>query len=156
MFRDKIAKSMLRKLVIGATSAAVLTCSSFACAQQRQFRTANEARTLLERAVLLVKADKAAAFAKFLSGADGFKFLDLYAFDGRINVGASDVMGKDARTLLDKEGSRWGERMFTDAREDKTIEIGCMFPRPGSETPVMKVSFVTEVADQICGVGYYP
>jgi hypothetical protein len=78
-----------------------------------------------------------------------------------VQIGASDVMGKDARTLLDKEGSRWGERMFTDAREDKTIEIGCMFPRPGSETPVQRDARYEgelryQVADQICGVGYYP
>jgi hypothetical protein len=30
-----------------------------------------------------------------------------------------------------------------------------MFNRPGTNTPVQKVSFVTKVADQTCGVGYY-
>jgi hypothetical protein len=30
-----------------------------------------------------------------------------------------------------------------------------MWPRPGSDTPVQKITFVTKVTDQICGVGYY-
>ena len=42
---------MLRKLVISATSAAALTFSTVAFAQQPQFGTATEARTLLERAI---------------------------------------------------------------------------------------------------------
>jgi signal transduction histidine kinase len=152
---------MLRKLGIGATCAAALTFSTVAFAQQRQFGTAIEARTLLERAIPLVKADKAAAFAKFLSGADGFKFLDLYVFcfnstDGRINVGTPEEIGKDARTFVDKAGVRFGERMLNRAREGRIIEEGYMFPRPGSDVLVPKVSFVTKVADQICGVGYYP
>jgi signal transduction histidine kinase len=152
---------MLHKLVIGATSAAALTFSTVAFAQQPQFGTATEARTLLERAIPLVKADKAAAFAKFLSGADGFKFLDLYVFcfnstDGRINVGTPEEIGKDARTFVDKGGVRFGERMLSQAREGRIIEVGYMFPRPGSDVLVPKVSFVTKVADQICGVGYYP
>ena len=152
---------MLCKLVIGATSAAALTFSTVAVAQQRQVGTAAEARALLERAIPLVKADKATAFAKFLSGADGFKFLDLYVFcfnsaDGQINVARPDVIGKDVRTFVDEAGSRWGERMFNRARDGEIIEVGYLFPRPGSATPVWKVSFVAKVADQICGVGYYP
>jgi hypothetical protein len=34
-------------------------------------------------------------------------------------------------------------------------EVSYMFPRPGSDTPVPKVSFVTRVGDEGCGVGYY-
>ena len=152
---------MLGKFVIGATSVVVLTFSTVAFAQQRQFGTATEARMLLERAIRLVKADKAAAFAKFLSGADGFKVRDLYVFcfngaDGNINVGPPDVIGKDARNFVDKAGYDYGERMFNQAREGTIIEAGYMFPRPGSDVLVPKVSFLTKVADQICGVGYYP
>jgi hypothetical protein len=29
------------------------------------------------------------------------------------------------------------------------------FPKPGSNDPVPKESFVTQVGDQGCGVGYY-
>jgi signal transduction histidine kinase len=156
-----LGRSTLRKLVLSGSSAAALTLLKVALAQQPQFGTAAEARTLLERAIPLVKTDKAAAFAKFLSGADGFKFVDLYVFcfnstDGRINVGTPEEIGKDARTFVDKEGIRFGEKMLNQAREGKIIEVGYMFPRPGSDVLVPKVSFVTKVADQICGVGYYP
>ena len=42
------------------------------------------------------------------------------------------------------------------AVEGKITEVSYMFPRPGAEaTPVEKVSFVTKVGDQLCGVGYY-
>ena len=34
-------------------------------------------------------------------------------------------------------------------------EVSYAFPRPGSTTPAPKVSYVTRVGDQICGVGYY-
>ncbi len=30
-----------------------------------------------------------------------------------------------------------------------------MWPRPGSDKPVPKVTFVTKVGDQVCAVGYY-
>src|SRR6516225_12096937 len=112
---------MLRRLMIVAVVGSALTLSCGAFAQQGQFGTAAEAKALLERAIPLVKADKAAAFAKFLSGADGFKFLDLYVFcfnsaDGQLNVARPEVIGKDVRTFVDEAGSRWGERMFNRAR----------------------------------------
>ena len=71
---------MLRRLMIVAVVGSALALSCGAFAQQGQFGTAAEAKALLERAIPLVKADKAAAFAKFLSGADGFKDRDLYVF----------------------------------------------------------------------------
>ena len=45
--------------------------------------------------------------------------------------------------------------MLDVAREGSVSEIRYLFPRPGSTVPVPKVSFVTRVGDQVCGVGYY-
>jgi hypothetical protein len=56
---------------------------------------------------------------------------------------------------VDNDRYRWGERMFDGAGEGKMIEVGYMFPRSGSDTPVRKVSFVAKVTDRVCGVGYY-
>jgi hypothetical protein len=40
--------------------------------------------------------------------------------------------------------------------EGQITEVNYMFVRPGSDTtPVAKVSFVTNVGDVGCGVGYY-
>jgi hypothetical protein len=46
--------------------------------------------------------------------------------------------------------------MMHVAAEGKLDEVGYMWPRPDADTtPVQKVSFVTKVADQVCGVSYY-
>jgi hypothetical protein len=46
--------------------------------------------------------------------------------------------------------------MAASAAEGKIAEVSYMWPRPGADTtPVQKVSYVTKVADQICGVGHY-
>jgi hypothetical protein len=45
--------------------------------------------------------------------------------------------------------------MMKVAVEGKLAEVTYMWPRPGDTMPVQKVSFVTKVTDQICGVGYY-
>ncbi|OAF16641.1 hypothetical protein AYJ54_37815 [Bradyrhizobium centrolobii] len=154
---------MVRKLLIGVASAAALTLSVSAFAQKPQFGTASEAKALLERAIPVVKADKTAAFAKFLSGEDGFKDRDLYVFcansgDGKINAAPSTVLGKDARTLVDKAGDHYGQRILDQGSakgEGVISEITYMFPRPNSDAPVQKTAFITKIADQICGVGYY-
>ena len=151
---------MLRRLMIVAVVGSALTLSCGAFAQQGQFGTAAEAKALLERAIPLVKADKAAAFAKFLSGADGFKDRDLYVFcfnsaDGHINAAQPAQMGKDVRTLVDARGDHFGERVFNAAKEGTITEVSYSFNRPGSDTPVEKVSYVTKVAGDVCGVGYY-
>ena len=147
---------MLRNVVIGATFVAL----SVAALAQAQFGTATEARAMLEKAVAAVKADKAKAIDMFKKGEGGFKDRDLYPFcfnssDGVINAAPAAVLGKDARTLKDKSGNAFGQQMFDQAKEGTFIEVSYMFPRPGSDEPVPKRSFVTKVADQICGVGYY-
>ncbi len=45
--------------------------------------------------------------------------------------------------------------MFRVAREGKVSEVRYMWPKPGSDKPVAKVTYVTKVANQVCGVGYY-
>ena len=46
--------------------------------------------------------------------------------------------------------------MMQAAKPDAIAEVSYFWPRPGADTtPVEKISFVTRVASQICGVGYY-
>ena len=40
------------------------------------------------------------------------------------------------------------------ALQGKVGEVGYMCPRPGDTAPVQKVSLVTKIGDQVCGVGY--
>jgi hypothetical protein len=45
--------------------------------------------------------------------------------------------------------------MMKVATQDKVGQVSYMCPWPGDTAPVQKVSFVTKVGDQFCGVGYY-
>ena len=151
---------MFRTLIIGMFSALAVTLPVGTWAQQDQFATALEAKAMLERAVTAVKSDKAAALDKFKKGEDGFKDRDLYVFcmnsgDGVIVSGPESVMGKDARTLVDNTGNRYGEKIYREAKDGSINEVSYMSPRPGSPEPVAKRSHITKVSDLICSVGYY-
>ena len=78
---------MLRTLMIGAVSGAALTFSAATFAQQGQFGTTQEARAMLDKAVVAVKVDQPVALAMFLKGEGGFRDRDLYPFCFRIGDG---------------------------------------------------------------------
>jgi signal transduction histidine kinase len=151
---------MFRTFMVGAVSAVALTFSASAFAQQDRFGTATEAKAMLEKAVVAVRADKAKALAMFNRGEGSFKDRDLYLFcfnilGGIVTAGPPAILGTDVRTLTDPTGKIFGEDLFNAPREG-TTEVSYMFPRPGADnTPVGKVSFVARAGDQGCGVGYY-
>ena len=91
-----------------------------------QFGTAEEAKAMLETAVVAVKEDKAKALDIFNKGEGGFK-----------------------------KGYPLGEEMMQKATEGTIREVTYWWPRPGTDTPLEKISYYTKVGDQICGVGYY-
>ena len=150
---------MLRRSLFGVIAAAAIAFSTGAFAGD--FGTAEEAKALLGKAVTAVKADEKKAFDMFNKGDGGFKDRDLYVFcanasDDTINAGPASVIGKKLTDLKDKTGKAFGAEMKKVATEGSLAEVSYMWPRPGADsTPVQKVSFVTKVADQICGVGYY-
>ncbi len=150
---------MLKKLSFVFTAALFfMAVAGVATAVAAEFGTAAEAKTMLERAVAAVKADKAKALAMFAKGEGGFKDRDLYPF-----CGASDgnftahptLVGKSLKGLKDKAGKPLGEEIYKVAQEGKISEVSYMWPRPGSTEPVQKVTFVTKIGDQVCAVGYY-
>jgi signal transduction histidine kinase len=122
------------------------------------FGTAEEAKAMLERAVLALKANKTDALAKFTKGEGGFKDRDLYPFcggpDGNFSAHPK-LVGKSLKDLKDKAGKPLGQEIYAIAKEGKISEVSYMWPRPDSTEPVQKVSFVTSVGDQVCAVGYY-
>jgi signal transduction histidine kinase len=122
------------------------------------FGTAAEAKAMLDKAVKELKADKAGALTKFQKGEGGFKDRDLYPFcggpDGNFTAHPS-LTGKSLKELKDKAGKPLGEEMYKVAKEGQVSEVAYMWPRPGQQEPVQKVSYVTKVGDQVCAVGYY-
>ena len=146
---------------LGVAVATLVAPDVLRAQQKGQFGTAAEAKAMLEKAVVAVKADKAKALAMFKNGEGGFKDRDLYPFcfnsgDGKINTtAATNLIGTDVRALKDKTGKAFGEDLYRAGQKNTVTEVSYMFPRPGSDTPVEKISFVTKVGDQGCGVGYY-
>ena len=122
------------------------------------YGTAAEAKAMLGKVVAEIKKDKAAALSKFNKGQGGFKDRDLYPFcagpDGITTAHPTEV-GKSMKETKDKEGKAFGQEMIKVAEEGKVKEVSYMWPRPGARQPVQKVSYVTKVGDQVCGVGFY-
>ena len=152
---------MLRTLMVGAVLAAAVALSPTAFAQQGQFGSGAEAKAMLERAILELKVNEAAAIEKFNKGEAGFRDRDLYLFCFRMNDGkvvahvSPNQIGLDVRTIKDTTGKAFGPELYNAANENLITEVSYMFPRPGSDVPAQKVSYVTRVGNLGCGVGYY-
>jgi signal transduction histidine kinase len=157
-----------------AAAIAVVMLSSTAFAQQPgQFGNADEARTMLAKAVAAVKADKAKALDMFNKGEGGFLDRDLYPFCFNVSDGkhlatqAKQLVGQDIRILKDPTGKAFGLELYAAAQkpEGQITEVAYMFPKPVADTasgqnlrfttPAQKVSFVTSVGDIGCAVGYF-
>ena len=146
---------MYKTIVASTLSVMALATSAYAAGE---FGTSTEAKAMLDKAVVAVKANKADALAKFTKGEDGFKDRDLYPFcggtDGNFTAHPS-LNGKSMKDLKDKTGTPLGEAIYNAASEGKVSEVSYMWPRPGTTEPVQKVSYVTKIGDQVCAVGYY-
>jgi signal transduction histidine kinase len=146
---------MLRKCILSTLSVMAMVTSAYAAGE---FGTAAEAKAMLDKAVIAVKANKADALAQFTKGEGGFKDRDLYPFcggpDGNFTAHPT-LTGKSMKDLKDKAGTPLGAEIYKAAGEGKVSEVSYMWPRPGSTEAVQKVSYVTKVGDQVCAVGYY-
>ena len=122
--------------------------------------SAQDAKAMLERAVVAIKANETKALAEFSHGGNGFRYRDLYVFCARRD-GVVDAhldphqIGLNIKDLYDVNGVAFGQEMMAIAAEDQMKAISYMWPEPGTHVPTAKISFVTRVAGQMCGVGYY-
>jgi signal transduction histidine kinase len=148
---------MFRKVVFVGIYAAVLSTAAFA--QTAQYGTAEDARAMLEKAVVALRADKTKALDMFNKGEGGFKDRDLYVFCANASDGIETAhpthKGTKLTDIKDVNGFAAGQEIMRTATEGKISEIAYMWPRPSSDTHVQKVTFFTKIHDQICGVGYY-
>jgi cytochrome c len=150
---------MLRKLTV--TLAAVGLALASAALAQGQFGSAPEAKAMLEKAVAELKANEAGALAKFNKGEGGFKDRDLYVFCYEMTTGKftahvnQSLLGTDVKALKEKDGSPLGEKVFNATKPGSITTVAYNFPKPGTSDPVAKESYVTQIGNQGCGVGYY-
>ena len=126
--------------------------------------TAADAKAMLDKTVVALKADKAKTLDEINNAQNGFLKDDIYPFcfnlsDGILvavaNPNAKANLGKDIRLNKDATGDAFGERLYAAAQAGSG-EVSYKFPKAGADkTPVPKVSFVAAVAGLGCGVGYY-
>lgn len=129
-------------------------------AADAKFGTSEEARAMLKKVEADLKRDKAGTMEKMKGGDAGYKDRDLYPFcigmDGKTTAHAmKERIGEKATELKDTKGKFFAKEMLDVAKEGKVSEVSYYFPRPGEKDAVQKVSYVTKVGDQVCGVGYY-
>ncbi len=152
---------MVRKHAIAISRAAVVLvlAASSALAAESQFGTESEARAMLEKAVAAVKANKEKALEKFNAGEGGFRDRDLYVYcanasDG-VLVAHPYLKGEHLQDIKGKKGYPLGKEIMDNATEGEIKRVTYWWPRPGTDTPLEKTSFYTQVEGLDCGVGFY-
>jgi len=129
-----------------------------------QFGTAAEAKAMEDQAIAELKTDPAAALAKFNKADGGFRDRDLYVFCFNLTTTKLDahanpsLVGRKASSIKEKDGSPVGQKLLDAAKaaaEGTIVTVSYNFPRPGTETPVPKESYITRIGNEAVGVGYY-
>jgi hypothetical protein len=146
-------------LPLCATLSLIVTLN-FASADQ--FGTAEEARTMLDRAVIALKSDEAGALRAFSDPHNKeFHDRDLYVScfntsDGKFTAfPGAGMIGIDVRTFKFGDDPV-GQRAFDAIQgiaEGAVATMEYNFPKSGK--PAVKQSLETRIADQGCGVAYY-
>lgn len=138
--------------------ALTLALAAFPALAQK-FGSPDEAKDMLEKVVSAMKANQPDTLQKINKGE--YTKDDLYPFcggpDGKYTAQGANasMVGQSLKDLKDKAGKAVGEEFYKEAQPGKVSEVNYMWPRPGGTEPVQKVSYVTKIGDQICGVGYY-
>ena len=151
---------MIRRVLVSAFLAVALSSVAFA-QNQTGSGSAADAKAMLEKAITALKADPAAALAKFNDAKGPFRDRDLYVFcfdmgTAKITTHVNPaVIGTDGRAAKEKDGTPFGQKLYDAAVEGKINTVSYNFPRPGSTEPVPKEAYVTRVGNQGCAVGYY-
>ena len=150
----------MRTILRASALATVALLCGAAIAAAQQFGTAAEAKAMLDKATIELKANETAALAKFNDKAGSFRDRDLYVFcynisDGKFTAHPNPaLMGTDVRALKVKDDPL-GQKIYDQTKEGAVTSVNYNFPKPGTTDPVPKESYLTRVANQGCGVGYY-
>jgi single cache domain-containing protein len=154
-------ENVMRKIILASALATAALLWGAALASAQQFGTAAEARAMLDRAITELKANEAAAVAKFNDKDNKqFRDRDLYVFcynmsDGKFTAHPNPaLMGTDVRALR-VGNDPLGQRIFDQIKPGTVSTVSYSFPKPGTTEPAPKESYVTQVGNQGCGVGYY-
>jgi hypothetical protein len=146
-------------VAVAPAAALFLATATSVPAADAQFGTETEARTMLDKAVAAVKDDKKKALEMFDKGDGGFRDRDLYVWCADASDGVLTahpyLKGEHLQSIRGKKGYPLGKEIMENAAEGQVKEVTYWWPRPGTETPLEKTTFYTQVAGQNCGVGFY-
>jgi hypothetical protein len=169
----------MRSILTSVISAALISLSPAASAQDIESGRAQAARALLERAVNELRGDRAETLAKINAGENAFKGDGLRLFcanaDGKLIAHRDrSQIGQDITALRDRTGKAYGQEFMQTAAEGrmsavdyvligparkcgppprvkgKVVPTGC----PGIRVSVPTRSIVTRVGDLVCGVEF--
>jgi hypothetical protein len=123
------------------------------------FGTPDEAKAMLERAVVEVRTNKAAALEKFNHNEMPFRDRDLFVFcfngsNGQFTAHEAFIT-RDVRDLRDANGAPFGAELYSKAEQGRLNEVAFIAPVPGSTELAIKSAYVTRIGDQVCGVSAY-
>jgi cytochrome c len=154
----------MSKSLFASGLAALVLLWSAGLATAQQSGTEAETKVMFDRAVAALKTDKARALSEFNDKNNKqFHDRDLYVFcynmsDGKFTAHPNPaVMGTDVRALKFKDDP-FGQRGYDTLKASSEGSVNTLdydFPKPGTNEPVPKRSFIARVGDQGCGVGYY-
>ena len=145
----------------------VLLCGAALCvgagfAGQGVAATAEEAKALVERAVVHIKeVGEEQAFKDFMKPDGGFIAGELYVFCYDENVtlvalGSNPAMvGKNLRDLKDPDGKLASAEIVKMGMEHGAGWVDYKWPNPVSKRIETKSTYVVKVNDKVCGTGYY-
>ena len=141
--------------------ATLFLMSTAASAIAQSFGSAEEARAMLDRAVVALKSDEAKALREF-NDAENKEFhdRDLYVScfniaDGKFTAAPSAMLGTDIRTF-NVGDDPIGQKAFDAVQgtpEGNVVTMDFNFPKAGK--PAVKESLEARVGNQGCGVSFY-
>jgi len=124
--------------------------------------TADEAKTMVEKAVKLLEAEgKDKAFAQFNDSSGPFVDRDLYVFV--LNMEGTTVahgtnkalIGKSLLNVKDADGKNFIQAIIDVAKGNGSGWVDYKWPNPTTKKVEAKSSFVKKSGDVIVGVGIY-
>jgi cytochrome c len=150
---------MKSRFIAGVTVAAALLAVP---AWADDVGTAEEAKVLLTKALdHIAKAGAAVAYKDFTDTKGAFVDRDLYVFclDAGGNMtahgGNPAMLGKNLKAVKDSDGKEFVAEMLKIGAESGTGSVDYKWSNPTTKKIEAKSSFITKVADGVCGVGIY-
>ena len=146
MLRNLAAPLLTSVIAIVMGSGGTLVLSTTISFTAGQYGSEEEARAMLQRAVAAVKENKDEALAKFNKGEGGFKDRDLYVFCANASDGVLTahpyLKGENLKEIVGKKGFPLGQEIMQKATEGQIKEVSYWWPRPGSDVPLEKHTFL--------------